>query len=45
MTRTMPAARRGLDGATGELGLELLQPALHLLAELKELLEICHAIG
>ena len=39
------AARRGLDGATGELGLELLQPALHLLAELKELLEICHAIG
>ena len=38
-------ARRGLDRATGELGLELLQPALHLLAELKELLKICHAIG
>ena len=40
-----PAARRGFDGAAGELGLELLQPALHLLAELKELLEIRHAIG
>ena len=38
------AARRGLDGPTGQLGLQLLQPALHLLAELKELLKICHAI-
>ena len=25
--------------------LQLLQPALHLLAELEELLKICHAIG
>ena len=39
------AARRGLDRAAGELGLQLLQPALHLLAELKELLKICHALG
>jgi hypothetical protein len=34
---------RGLDGAACELGLELLQPALHLLAKLEELLKICHA--
>ena len=40
-----PAAGRRLDRPAGELGLELLQPALHLLAELKELLKICHAIG
>ena len=39
------AARGGLDGTAGELGLELLQPALHLLAELKELLKVRHAIG
>ena len=31
--------------AGGQLGLQLLQPALHLLAELKQLLKICHAIG
>jgi len=39
------AARGGLDGTLGQFGLQLLQPALHLLAELKELLEVCHAIG
>jgi len=35
---------RGLDGAVGQFGLQLLQPALNLLPKLKELLEICHAI-
>jgi hypothetical protein len=39
------AARRGFDGPIGQLGLELLEPALHLLAQLKQLLKICHAIG
>ena len=38
------AAGRGLDRPAGELGLQLLQPALHLLAELKELLKVCHAL-
>jgi hypothetical protein len=38
------AAGRGFNGSAGQFGLELLQPALHLLAELKELLKICHAI-
>ena len=38
------AARRRLDGPAGQLGLKLLKPALHLLAELKELLKICHAV-
>ena len=37
------AAGGGLDGPAGQLGLKLLKPALHLLAELKELLKICHA--
>jgi hypothetical protein len=39
------AARGGLDGPVGQLGLKLLQPALHLLAQLKKLLKICHALG
>jgi hypothetical protein len=39
------AASRSLDGAVSQLGLELLQPPLDLLSELKKLLEICHAIG
>jgi hypothetical protein len=39
------ASGGGLDGPVGQLGLQLLQPALHLLSELKKLLEICHAIG
>ena len=39
------AARGGFDGTVCQLGLKLLQPALHLLAQLKELLKICHAIG
>ena len=38
-------ARGGFDGAVGQLGLQLLKPALDLLAELKKLLEICHAFG
>jgi hypothetical protein len=37
--------RRGLDGSVGQLGLQLLKPALYLLAELKKLLKICHAVG
>ncbi len=36
-------ARGGLDGTARQLGLQLLQPTLHLLAELKELLQIRHA--
>jgi hypothetical protein len=40
-----PAARGGLDGAVCQLGLELLEPALHLLTKLKQLLKICHTIG
>jgi hypothetical protein len=40
-----PSPRGGLDRTGGELGLELLQTALHLLAQLKQLLKICHAIG
>jgi hypothetical protein len=39
------AAGGGLDGASGQLRLQLLQPALHLLSQLKELLKIRHAIG
>jgi hypothetical protein len=39
-----PPTRGGFDGTGGELGLELLQTALHLLAKLKQLLKICHAI-
>ena len=39
------ATRRGFDGPVGQLGLQLLKPALHLLAKLKKLLKICHAIG
>jgi len=37
------AAGGRLDGPTGQLRLQLLKPALHLLAELKELLKIRHA--
>jgi hypothetical protein len=33
------------NGTGGQLRLELLKAALHLLAQLKQLLEICHAIG
>src|SRR5215210_5147767 len=33
-----PSARRGLDRPGGKLGLELLQPALHLLPQLEQLL-------
>jgi hypothetical protein len=40
-----PTTRGGLDRTGSELGLELLQTALHLLAQLKQLLKICHAIG
>jgi hypothetical protein len=40
-----PSTRGRLDRTGGELGLELLQTALHLLAQLKQLLKICHAIG
>jgi hypothetical protein len=40
-----PSTRGGLDRTGGELGLELLQPALHLLPQLEQLLKICHAIG
>jgi hypothetical protein len=32
------STRAGLDGAAGQLNLELLQPALYLLAQLEELL-------
>jgi hypothetical protein len=37
------ASRGGFDGSARQLGLQLLQPALHLLAELKKLLKIRHA--
>jgi hypothetical protein len=40
-----PSAGGGLDRTGGELGLELLQTALHLLPQLEQLLKICHAIG
>ena len=43
MTLTIPPPDGGLDGTVSQLRLELLQPALHLLAQLKELLKICHA--
>jgi hypothetical protein len=33
------------NGSRSELSLELLKPALHLLPQLEQLLEICHAIG
>jgi hypothetical protein len=36
---------RGFDGPVGQFGLQLLKPALYLLAKLKELLKICHAFG
>jgi hypothetical protein len=39
------AAGGGLDGATGQFALQLLQASLDLLTKLKELLKICHAIG
>jgi hypothetical protein len=39
------ATGRGLDDPARQLGMQLLQPALHLLAELKELLKIRHAFG
>jgi hypothetical protein len=38
-------AGRGLNGAGCQLRLQLLQPALNLLTQLKELLKVCHAIG
>jgi hypothetical protein len=34
-----------LDGPPRQFGLQLLKPALYLLAELKELLKVCHAFG
>jgi hypothetical protein len=37
-----PGTGTRFDGPGGQLGLELLQSALHLLPELKELLKICH---
>ena len=40
-TRTSPAPGGGFDRTAGQLGLELLQPALDLLAQLKEMLKIC----
>jgi len=39
------SASRGLDGAGCQLRLELLEPTLYLLSQLKKLLKICHAIG
>jgi hypothetical protein len=39
-----PTTCGSLDRTGSELGLELLQTALHLLAQLKQLLKICHAI-
>jgi hypothetical protein len=39
------ATGRSLDRARCQLRLELLQTTLDLLAKLKELLKICHAIG
>jgi hypothetical protein len=39
------AAGGRFNGARSQLGLELLKPALYLLSQLEQLLEICHAIG
>jgi hypothetical protein len=36
---------RRFDGTRSQLRLKLLKPALHLLAQLEQLLKICHAIG
>jgi hypothetical protein len=39
-----PCSGRGFNGAAREFSLQFLQTALHLLSQLEELLEICHAV-